>query len=208
MNSLQLKIIATIFMIIDHIGLFIFPDISILRMLGRIAFPIYAFLLINTFNYTKNRKAKTKKLYIYGLITQLVFLICGIGTNWNVFISMEIAFFIMVMDNDNINKSILFTIIFGVISVIMGKIGTLYEILIILGIYEYRKKEKKLISFILLVTPFIFYNNILFAIFTIIGLSVCKLYNGKYKAEKYKNWFWWFYPAHILILYLISGMLK
>ena len=40
-----LKIIACITMLIDHMGVLLFPKITILRIIGRIAFPIFAFLL-------------------------------------------------------------------------------------------------------------------------------------------------------------------
>lgn len=40
-----LKSIAIITMIIDHVGLFFYPDISLLRVIGRIAYPLFAFCI-------------------------------------------------------------------------------------------------------------------------------------------------------------------
>ncbi|MCF0110995.1 MAG: hypothetical protein HUJ58_03775, partial [Erysipelotrichaceae bacterium] len=44
LTSYHLKWIALVTMTIDHIGYFLFPRYKILRIIGRIAFPLYAFL--------------------------------------------------------------------------------------------------------------------------------------------------------------------
>ena len=41
----QLKIIAMITMTCDHVGLQIFPQLQWLRILGRLAMPIYAYMI-------------------------------------------------------------------------------------------------------------------------------------------------------------------
>ena len=48
-----LKLIACVTMLLDHIGYVFFPKLTILRMIGRIAFPIYCFLLAEGAHYTK-----------------------------------------------------------------------------------------------------------------------------------------------------------
>ena len=49
-----LKIIACITMLLDHMGFILFPEYPIFRIIGRIAFPIFAFLLAEGCYYTKN----------------------------------------------------------------------------------------------------------------------------------------------------------
>ena len=55
LSANTLKIIALISMTLDHIGLF-FGNILILRLLGRIAFPIFAFFISEGCFYTKNNE--------------------------------------------------------------------------------------------------------------------------------------------------------
>ena len=50
-----LKIIAAISMFIDHMGLIFFPGVELFRILGRIALPIFAFMIAEGCKYTKNR---------------------------------------------------------------------------------------------------------------------------------------------------------
>ena len=51
----QLKIIAMISMLIDHIGVAMFPNVMILRIIGRLAFPIFAYMIAEGCFYTKNK---------------------------------------------------------------------------------------------------------------------------------------------------------
>ena len=71
----QLKIIAMVSMLLDHMGLLFFPDEQIFRILGRIAFPIFAYMIAEGCRYTKNR---TKYLGMIGgmaIIFQIVYFV-------------------------------------------------------------------------------------------------------------------------------------
>ena len=51
----MLKILGAVFMLIDHIGVVFFPEVKILRILGRISFPIFAFMIAEGCRYTRNK---------------------------------------------------------------------------------------------------------------------------------------------------------
>ena len=65
-----LKIIALVFMFIDHAGKMCFPSVPEMRILGRIAFPIYAWCMIVGFHYTRSVPKYLLRLLITGLISQ------------------------------------------------------------------------------------------------------------------------------------------
>ena len=71
MNSKTLKLIACISMVIDHVGLVIFDDSPIFRILGRIAFPIFAFFIGEGCLHTKNIKRYFLRLFGFGSAIQL-----------------------------------------------------------------------------------------------------------------------------------------
>ena len=50
-----LKIIAAIAMLADHVGLMFFPRVSLFRIVGRLALPIFAFMIAEGCRYTRNR---------------------------------------------------------------------------------------------------------------------------------------------------------
>ena len=79
-SSSALKIIAVITMFIDHFGygLVYWSDervsyYQLCRDIGRIAFPIYCFLLVEGFYYTKNRVRYAFSLLIFGILSELPF---------------------------------------------------------------------------------------------------------------------------------------
>lgn len=75
MNRNQLKIIACISMLTDHIGVLLFPQAAVLRWIGRLAMPLFAFFIGEGCRYTKNRKKYFLSVFLLGLGCQLVYLV-------------------------------------------------------------------------------------------------------------------------------------
>ena len=51
----QLKLIAAFAMLLDHMGVLLFPQVRLLRILGRLAYPVFAFMIAEGCRYTKNK---------------------------------------------------------------------------------------------------------------------------------------------------------
>ncbi len=60
-------------MVIDHVGLFFFPHIVIMRVIGRLAFPLFAWLIANGAHYTHNIKVYILRLLALAVVTQVPF---------------------------------------------------------------------------------------------------------------------------------------
>jgi hypothetical protein len=67
------KIIAAVFMVIDHVGYMLFPQHIIFRILGRIAYPIFAFMIAEGAKYTKNKAKYLLTLATFALVCQLFY---------------------------------------------------------------------------------------------------------------------------------------
>lgn len=83
LSSNCLKIIAIIIMVIDHIGGYLYQKINpntyyVLRSIGRIAMPIFAYLIVQGFFYTKNLKKYIFRIFVLATITQIGLLVLGI----------------------------------------------------------------------------------------------------------------------------------
>jgi len=65
-----LKIIALAFMFCDHAGKMLFPGIPEMRIIGRIAFPIYVWCMIVGFHYTRSVPKYLLRVLAVGLISQ------------------------------------------------------------------------------------------------------------------------------------------
>ena len=73
LSAFTLKCIAILSMLIDHIGAGLFPDQMWMRIVGRLAFPIFAFLLSEGFYHTRSIKRYAFRLGIFALISEIPF---------------------------------------------------------------------------------------------------------------------------------------
>ncbi|KAF0227496.1 MAG: Integral membrane protein [Erysipelotrichaceae bacterium] len=67
-NQNMLKVIAVITMTIDHVGYFLFPEIRELRIIGRIAYPIFTYLFAISYRFSHDRKALLIRLSIFAIL--------------------------------------------------------------------------------------------------------------------------------------------
>ena len=73
LSNFDLKILAIITMTIDHIGAIVYPNIDIFRIIGRVSFPIFAFLLVEGFKHTSNKLKYFLRLILFAIITQPIY---------------------------------------------------------------------------------------------------------------------------------------
>lgn len=81
LSSSALKVIAMVCMLCDHAWATIVPGNLWLTMVGRIAFPIFAFQLVEGFFHTHDRKAYARRMLLFALVTELPFNLMA-GGGW------------------------------------------------------------------------------------------------------------------------------
>ena len=69
----QLKLIAMLTMTLDHIGLYLLPQVQWLRILGRLSLPIYAYMIAEGCRYTHSRKGYFARIAFLAAICQGVY---------------------------------------------------------------------------------------------------------------------------------------
>ncbi len=172
MTSFVLKIIAMISMLIDHLGISYFHYTTTMNLIGRIAFPIFAFQISEGFIHTKNLKRYALRLLLFALISQIPFMcfrsIYTEGFALNIFFTLTLGL-LSIIAYDKIVKSplelcknakinIAFKIAFGIlIAIILGILSELlhcdygfFGVAIIFMFYLFKEhKVAMIISFIL-----------------------------------------------------------
>ena len=73
LTSNQLKLLAMLTMTLDHIGVQLFPGVLWLRIVGRLAFPIYAYMIAEGCAHTRNRRKYLLQMAGLALLCQLVY---------------------------------------------------------------------------------------------------------------------------------------
>lgn len=216
MSSFTLKILAIIFMTIDHVGFILFPKINILRVIGRISFPIFAFQTGISFEKTKNKEKYILRMLIFTIFSQIPFNIAiqagapGYPHFLNIGATLTcgiLALYCLEKFENKILKytSTLLVILLGVfIPMDYGWIGILTIIVL-----HYFKKDKLFasVSFATLVSINCIVKNSSFNLPEIIALIPILLYNGK-KGPNVKYLFYIFYPLHLIILVIMKSILQ
>lgn len=74
MTGFQLKMLAVLFMTVDHIGAVFFPDDSAFRVIGRLSFPLIAWLLVEGYSHTKKVFNYLGRLLIFCILSEIPYL--------------------------------------------------------------------------------------------------------------------------------------
>ncbi|WP_034551943.1 TraX family protein [Carnobacterium funditum] len=231
-----LKWIAILTMLIDHIGAFLlepyllnhgigigsifggtglptdssyyvlFQIDIVLRLIGRLAFPIFAFLLVEGFLHTSNLKRYIFQMGVFALLSEIPFDLANTGlilefSHQNIFFTLFIGL-ICIAIFDRFNKTSVSKWLVLILAMILSEIFNVdYSMIGILSIFIFYYFHD---NFTLRNSL----NGLLFLLnlTAVFSLILIQLYNGR-RGKQNKILFYIFYPAHLLLLFLIRTIL-
>ena len=216
----QLKLIALITMTIDHVGMMLLPQLRILRAIGRIALPIFAYMIAEGCRYTHSRKKYLLSMLGIAALYQIVCFFAMGSLSMCVLVTFSLSiglvyladyahaggrfgtvglytafgavFFLCYIAHDVLFPKTDFGIEYGFF-------GVLLPVFAHFG----ARKQKKLQYFIAGLAIFnLTWGGIQW--FSMAAVPFIALYNGKRGKRKMKNLFYIYYPVHQLVIYLLS----
>lgn len=220
----QLKLIALITMTVDHLGLFIFNDLLIMRLIGRLAMPIFAWMIAEGCRYTKNRLKYLLTLLGFGGVCQVVYLLSMGSVNQCILITFSLSvILIYVLDYAVKKKNFLSLCLMGItfaavtyicvflpgdlpntdFSVDYGIYGVLLPVLIYMG----QTKEQKLMAAAIGLLPLVLRLGI-WQWPCYLALPLLALYDGQRGKRKLKYLFYIYYPLHLAAIYGLSLLIS
>lgn len=220
MSLFVLKIIGLITMFLDHYQ-FMIGGSEIFRIIGRVAFPIFAFTLSEGYVHTRNLKKYLLRIFCFAVGIQILFILFGYGGIVNIFFTLFfglVAIYILNLKKDLVKepfmkviKVILIAGILYLAQVLQLDYGA-YGILLIMIFNAFRNdKLKILMSFLALNMFNIIFPNVFqiidTQIFSLISLIFIFMYNGE-KGRSIRYFFYLFYPVHFFILGVIKFFLE
>lgn len=226
-----LKIIAAVTMLIDHVGFAFYPyflpdPIMIaMRAIGRIAMPLFAFLIAEGCRYTKDRKKYFLMIFLLGIVCDVVYYVAMeqlylcILTTFSFSILLIYSYDGMVKSVKEKNGSFLFSLIcFACVLSLLVLVNSLAEknngyldygiigAVLPLLCYVFKNKWLKLgmmalgVLALCLNDLFSGFNGFPYYWFAFAAVAIAALYNGERGRLRLKNFFYLFYPIHLVAI--------
>ena len=199
----------------DHVGMQIFPHLLWLRIIGRLAMPIYAYMIAEGCRHTRDRKKYLLRLLGMGVLCQAVYLAAMGSLYMCVLITFSLSVLLIgLIDETEREKSpkvgwklFLGTVlIFFVCVVLPGLLpGTDFDVDyglpgVLLPVLIYGAGNRGLLIGLALVA--LKYGGVQWLAFLTVPLLL--LYNGQRGKANIGKLFYWYYPVHLVVIYGIS----
>lgn len=215
-----LKIIAAMSMLIDHIGYILFPQVEILRILGRLAFPIFAFMISEGCMHTKNKLRYLLAVSVLALLCQTVYYLFDKSFDTCILVTFSLSI-LMIFALQSFQSAISSKASSGISRVLAGGVFLLMVISVYLlnqwlvidygfwgcmapvaaslvgnnraNIY----KRVLCLGVVLVIIAITLGGNQFYSLFAI---PLLLLYSGQRGKRRMKYFFYIFYPVHLAVL--------
>ena len=216
MSGFLLKCIGILTMTIDHVGAIWFPQVEWLRWVGRLAFPIFCFFLVEGWDKTRDRRNYLLRLLMFAVLSEIPF-------QWG--IHQRVGFY---------GQNVLFTLLLGAVAMILWEIGqkgnrwvSIFGIAGICLLAEFLQTDYASFGVLMILGYFVFQGNfrrqaLVMTVLTIgfalsgrmwvgeiaalVALLPLYRYNGQ-RGRGMKYFFYVFYPVHLLLLRAVGPWL-
>ena len=202
LTSFDLKIIAIITMTIDHIGYFLFPGVEELRIIGRLAFPIFAFLTAQSYRYSHNRETYFIRMLVLGALFTVTKFYFQPYSGADIFLTLGLGFGILYGLEQKQYLLAIGSLILGIfLDVDYGWYGLLFVPLM----YYFENRLIYTVPIIgvmtWLATRYLYFATSQY--YALISIAILLLYNKQLGYKKAKYFFYIYYPLHIIVLNLL-----
>jgi len=201
-------------MTVDHIGVVLYPDFNVLRFIGRLSFPLFAYLLILGMENTRNIRYYFARLFIFALISQVPFFLAidhGPFESLNIFFTLSFGLLFIYF----FKKGSAFAFVPLIASFVLPFDYGIYGIAMMGCMYILKENTKfGVASLVLLNALFLVPWNSQFLSIAAIpfivlhkngSLNITRESSERFAIPLWRKYFFYvYYPLHLALLYIIK----
>ena len=223
LSNNQLKVIALVTMTVDHVGMILYPWVAWYRIVGRLAFPIFAYMIAEGCRYTRSMGKYLGTMALLALGCQIVDYLEQGSLYQSVLVTFSMSIgLIWLLQMAEKKRNVLWIalgalgfagaycfceVLPGLLSetdfhVDYGFLGVLVPVAVYFG----RNKRQKLL-FLTLALGALSYHLAGVQWYCLLAVLLVALYNGQRGKHNMKWLFYIYYPAHLAVIYGISYLL-
>ena len=234
MSGNKLKVLACITMLIDHIGYLLYPNVMLLRYIGRISLPLFAFLIAEGCLHTRSKLRYFLSILSMAIFCQSVYVIEDLmdGRMSSLYLNILFTFAFSILiccayikwsdaTKSGSKAAYLYLALFFLALVFSfvcdKKLGEWIDfpiqldygiagiILPLFGvIFTDRRRQIPTFAFGLLLYNLLLSAQTPYIWYSLLALPFIALYTGKRGTKRLKLFFYLFYPVHFACLYLVD----
>ena len=219
----QLKVIAMVTMAIDHIGAYLLPQAMWMRIIGRLAFPIYAFLIAEGCRHTRSMGRYLGTVAAMAAVCQIAYFVAMGSLYMCILVTFSLSIGLIWLlqlaqkRQDRFSKALValgLCTVYVLCEILPGLLpGTDYQVdygfwgvIVPVVIYCAKGKGEQIMAGLLALTCLAAVTNAI-QWWSLLAVILLLFYNGQRGKRNLKWFFYLFYPAHLLIIHGISLIL-
>lgn len=219
----HLKLIAAFAMLLDHMGILLFPGVRLLRILGRLAYPLFAYMIAEGCRYTRNKLRYFLMVFGLGTACQLVYYFASGDTYLNILLTFSCSVLLIyclqaIYRAENWKQEFLWSVVLAAgifaalgidryLTIDYGFWGILVPVF---AAFAHVRKFPRWAEVLMLGLGLILLAADLGGMqhYALLSLPILLLYSGKRGSANLKYFFYIFYPLHLAVLQGIAWIVR
>lgn len=219
LDGTMLKLVAMVSMVADHVGDAFFPQATWLRVIGRLAMPIFSFCIAEGYAHTRDRRAYLMRMGVFALVSELPFDLFADGRldfgHQNILFTFALSICaLMAYDwiteqNEGTRGIVLGSIAVvavGLLSILLRLDYNITVVGLVFVFYVLRDRNPFLRNSAAVAYEALVRNVGIYRL-GVLSFFPLMMYNGQ-RGRGLKLLFYLFYPGHLLLLYLIKLLMQ
>ena len=227
----QIKLIAAAAMLVDHTGMELLPQYALLRIIGRLAFPVFAYCIAEGSRYTRHPGKYAVRLLVMGLICVAAYYAYDRTVYGNVLITFSLSLGVLYAFRFAQRRwpqgargklagaavllgslggvamlCALVTIDYGFWGVVLPLWAEAFACLPGAHLSPERARDRRLCGFTVGLAVLAWWLGGI-QWYSLLIMPLLLAYNGTRGKRKLGRFFYWFYPVHIAILVILRKVL-